>query len=299
MSKPSAAVIALACFSSVLGFAQEHKVFEQPSKYVLYEVVSINNGKYQIFTKMVSQIRSLVEVTAPDVYWIAGSPVTGESNRIAILTFHDNMASIEKMQAAFAKVEEAAQAKNINLDSQSAEAESSSHWILAEYSEDLSYHPEVVPMAYTTWWLSELLNLKPGCEYEFNDAVKQAADLHSKVADNVHWIAYEIRAGYAQPSILFVTPLRSLADQDEKPPAAARELFDSLLVRQMFEKINKECVERIESTYSRVVPSLSRPPRALIAANPDFWTIKEETPPTATKTMQQNKGTIRPAPSKK
>jgi hypothetical protein len=296
MSKLVALVLAVVCLCTTSASPQEKKTADQPNKYVWYEIAKVNSGKYQLYTKIVSQIRDAVNTTAPDTYWIAGSPITGDSDRITFVTFHDNMASIEKMMTAFDKAEQAANLKNASLSAQSAEAEGSSHSVLAEYSKELSYRPDMVPMANTTWWASSLFNLKPGCEYEFNDAVKQVADLHKRVADNEHWIAYEIRAGYPEPSILFVTPMRSLADQDQEPPAAAKELFESPLVRQMFQKVGKECIEHIESTYSRVEPSLSRPPQTLVATNPDFWTIKEETPAAATKKTKPKKGTpVQPA----
>ena len=242
-----------------------------------------------------AQYREATTTTAPDMYWIAGSPITGDSDRVTFVTFHDNMASIEKMMTAFEKVEQALVLKNASFYSQAAEAEGGSHWVLAEYSKELSYRPDMVPMANTTWWSSSLFNLKPGCEYEFADVIKQVTDLHKKAGDNEHWTTYEIRAGYPEPSILFVTTMRSLADLDQEPPAAAKELFESAPMRQMFQKIGKECIAHIESTYSRVQPNLSRVSPALLAANPDFWTIKEEAPTVATKKGKARKEAVVPA----
>jgi hypothetical protein len=139
------------------------------------------------------------------------------------------------------------------------------------------------------------MNLKPGCEYEFEDVVKQVTDLHKKAGDNEHWTAYNIRAGYPEPSVLFVTLVRSLADMDQEPPAAAKELFESAPMRQMFQKIGKECIAHIESTYSRVAPQLSRAPQSMMAANPDFWTIKEEAPVVAAKKGKPKKEAVVPA----
>ena len=173
-----------------------------------------------------AQYREATTSTAPEVYWIAGTPITGDSDRVTFVTFHDNMASVERTITAFEKIEQAITLKNASFTTQAAEAEAGSHWALAEYSKELSYRPDMVPMANTTWWASSLFNLKPGCEYEFADVVKQVTDLHKKAGDNEHWTAYEIRGGYPEPSVLFVTPVRSLADMDQGPPAAAKELFE-------------------------------------------------------------------------
>jgi hypothetical protein len=295
MAKRFAIAVAVVCLCSPLAFGQAQMTANQPSKYIWYETAKINSGKYELFNKLTAQYREATTTTAPEVYWIAGTPITGDSDRITFVTFHDNLASLEKTMTAFEKVEQTINLKNANFTTQSAEAEGGSHWVLAEYSKELSYRADMVPMANTTWWASTLLNLKPGCEHEFADVVKQVADLHKKAGDNDHWTAYEIRAGYPEPSVLFVTLLRSLADLDQEPPAAAKELFESAPMRQMFQKIGKECISHIESTYSRVEPKLSRAPQSLIAANPDFWTIKEEAPVVATKKGKPKKEAIVPA----
>lgn len=295
MAKRFAIAVAVLCLCSPFAFGQAQKTTDQPSKYIWYEAAKINSGKYELFNKVMAQYREATTSTAPEVYWIAGSPITGDSDRITFVTFHDNMASIEKTMTAFEKVEQAITLKNASFATQAAEAEAGSHWVLAEYSKELSYRPDMVPMANTTWWASSLFNLKPGCEYEFTDVVKQVTDLHKKAGDNEHWTAYEIRAGYPEPSVLFVTTMRSLADLDQEPPAATKELFESAPMRQMFQRIGKECIAHIESTYSRVEPSLSRVSQSLIAANPDFWTIKEEAPVVATKKGKPKKEAVVPA----
>jgi hypothetical protein len=276
----------------------QQKAADEPSKYVWYEIAKVNSGKYQVYSKLISQLREAANSAAPDVHWIAGSPITGDSDRVTFVTFHDNMASIEKMMIAFDKVGETAGMKNANLSAESAESEGGSYYVLAQYNKDISYRPLMVPQAETKWWASELVSLNPGCESELQDVAKQVIQMHQKANDNDHWIAYDIRAGYPQPTVLFVTLMRSLADDDQEPPAAAKELFESPPVREMFSRFDKACVRHVESTYSRVDPSLSRPPQNLVAANPDFWTIKEEAPAVATKKTKPKKSAVQPAAMK-
>jgi hypothetical protein len=297
MAKLSAIALAamLLCGSLVTAqVAQERGAANQPSRYIWYEIAKVNAGKYPVYAKIVSQFREVVNTTTPDVYWIAGTPITGESDHITFVSFHDNMASVEKMITAFEKADKALNLKNANLPAQVAEAAGGSHWVLAEYDKEISYRPDMVPMANTTWWLTELVSLKPGCNYELKDVAQQVISLHQKAGDNEHWIAYNIRGGYPQPSVLFVMPLRSLADRDQEPPTSAKEVFESPMVRQMFTKFDKECVTHVETAYTRVQPSLSRPPQALIAANPDYWTIKEEAAPVTAKKGKAKKGIVEP-----
>lgn len=293
MAKRFAMALLVVCLCSILAWPQTTP--DQPSRYVWYEIVQINNGKADLYNKVVAQYRDAANTSAPDVYWLAGTPITGESDHVFIVTFHPNMASIEKTITMFGKAEESVTAKNASFTSQVAEAEGPSHWVLAEYSKELSYRSEMVPMAQTTWWTSSLFSLRPGCEYEFNEVVKQVADLHKKAGDNEHWSAYQIRAGYPEPSVLFVTTMRSLADMDEEANAAAKEMFESASMRQMFQKIGKECIAHIESTYAQVAPQMSRMPQAVVAANPDFWTIKEQPTPAATKKPKEKKQPVKAA----
>jgi hypothetical protein len=294
-----AIAVALVCLYSPFALTQNEKTEKtanEPSRYVWYEVAKVAPGKYEQFNKINAQYRETAATAAPDAYWVAGSPFTGDSDLVTFVTFHDNMASVDKMMTAFDKLDEALVAKNASFAAQAAETEAGSHFVLAEYNKELSYRPEMVPISHTAWWTASMFNLKPGCEYEFKDVVKQVQELDKRTGYDDHWIAYEIRAGAPEPSVLFVTPLRSLADLDKEPPAAAKEAFDSAPMRQMFQKIGKECIAHIESTYTKVNPQLSRMPQAVIAANPDFWTIKEAAPAVATKKGKPKKeGAVVPA----
>jgi len=292
MAKWLAIGLAVACACSTLASAQD-KSPDQPSKYVWYGTEKINIGKFAVYNKVLSQFRDAVNTAAPDVEWIAGSPITGDSDRVTYVTFHDNLASIDKMMKSMDKVNQVLMT-NASMPSQQAESSGGSHWVLAEYNKEMSYRPEMVPISHTTWWATELVGLRPGCEDELKDIAKQVIDLHKKAGDNDHWIAYDIRAGYPEPSVLFVQPMRSLADGDEEPPASTKELFGNPMVKQAFSKFDRECVTHVESTYTRVDPSLSRPPKSLVAANPDFWAIKEEAPVVATKSKGK-KRVVQPA----
>jgi hypothetical protein len=301
MARLFAIAVAFACLCALTVSAQDKPAgTDQPSRYVWYSVDQVTNGKYDVYNKVTAQYREAAGSVAPDMHWIAGSSITGNSGEVTVVTFHDSMASVEKMMTAFEKIEKTISLKNASFTAQEAEATTGSHFVLAEYKQELSYRPEMVPMANTTWWSAELVNLKPGCQYEFQDAVKQAAELHTKAGDNDHWIGYRVLAGAPLPTILFVSPLRSLADEDEEPSAAAKEVLQSPMARQMFSHISKECIAHVESTYQRVEPSLSRPPQALLAANPEFWTIKEEPTATATapKKGKAKKGMVEPTAMK-
>lgn len=244
------------------------------AKYAYWEEVKVNNGKWTVFSKNAAEFRDAANSSSSGAYWIAGNPITGDDGRVTYVTFQDSMAGVEKFIGDINKVFEAAAAKNPNMEAESGESEGPARTGLARYRDDLSYRPDMVSPGDMRWWNSEVIGLHAGCEKEFEDAVKQIIDLHKKVQDNDHWSAYEMVAGEQLPAMLFVTSMKSLADDDVEPPAAAKELFDSPLVRRLFENVGKNCITGVWAQYSQVQPGLSRPWPNLAASNPDFWNAK-------------------------
>jgi hypothetical protein len=276
MTRLTAIVLVVFCLLGALA-AQEDQSNSKVSKYVYYEDAKVNSGKYKVFAKQIAEFRDAAATAAPDSYWIVGSSVTGDTGTFSFVTFHDSMASIEKFNDSMGKAGQAAMAKDASWEQEDAESSGGSYLGLAKYNEEISYRPNMVSLADTHYWSSEVFNLRPGCGHDFDEAAKQVIELHKKAGDNVHWIAYDAVTGPSLPAVILVQPLKSLADEDEEPPAAAKEIFQSPMVRNMLSHVSKECIAHISSGYFKVEPSLSRPMPSLVTANPSFWTVKEET----------------------
>jgi hypothetical protein len=276
MTRLTAIVLVVFCLLGALA-AQENQSSGKTAKYVYYQDAKVNSGKYRVFAKTVGEFRDAAATAAPDSYWIVGSPITGDTSTFVFVTFQDSMAGVEKFASSLDKAGQAVMAKDANYEQESAESDGGSQLGLARYNEEISYRPDMVPLADTAYWSSETIGLRPGCGHEFDEAAKQVIELHKKAGDNDHWIAYDIVTGPSLPAVLFVQPMKSLADEDQEPPAAAKEIFQSPMVRNMLSHISKECITHISSAYFKVEPSLSRPMPALVTANPGFWTVKEET----------------------
>ncbi|HLK32666.1 MAG TPA: hypothetical protein VKT29_06220 [Terriglobales bacterium] len=274
MTKLVAIVLAAFCLCGSLA-AQENS--SKIAKYVYYEDAKVNSGKFRIFAKTVGEFRDAAATSAPDSYWIVGSPMTGDTSTFSFVTFQDSMAGVEKFASSMDKAGQAVMAKDANFEQESAESDGGSRLNIAKYNEELSFRPEAVSLADTQYWMSEVFELRPGCGHDFDVAVKTVMALHKKAGDNQHWLTYNIMSGPSLPAVLFVVPMKSLAEQDEEPTAASKELFQSPPVQAMLSSMSKECVMHVSTAYFRVEPSLSRPMPALVTANPSFWTVKEET----------------------
>ena len=290
MTKLVAIGPAIACL--LIAFAPAQEKQENTSnnaiaRYAMIDDRQIAVGKEASYANVVAQFRDTANSTAPDLYWIAGEPITGDSDHVTYVSFYDSMASVEKGDDAFAKVVQAFAAKNPSLISQAGDVLKGVHYILAEYNKELSYRPDAVPMAETKWWWTTAYELKPGCEDGFAENAKSFSEMAKRANWDIHWIAYNVRAGAPEPTILLVSPMRSLAESDQEPPAAAREALASAPMRQMLQQFDKGCTLRHEESYTRVDPGLSRPAQSVVAANPDFWTPKPEAAVASAKPAKQ------------
>lgn len=288
MTRLTCLALVVFCFAGALA-AQESNSGSKIAKYVYYQDAKVNSGKYRIFAKQVAEFREGATASAPDAYWIVASPVTGDGSTFTFVTFQDSMAGVEKFMGAIGKAGDAAMAKDASWEQEDTEASGGSVSGLAKYNEELSLRPDAVSLADTAFWSTELFQLRPGCGHQFDEAVKTVMDLHKKVGDNAHWIAYDLMSGPSLPAVMFVRPMKSLAEEDEEPPAAAKELFQSAMVRQMLSSTGRECIAHISEAFHKVEPSLSRPMPALVSANPGFWTVKEQAVSNAPMKMKRGK----------
>ncbi len=279
MTKLVAIGPAIACL--LIAFApaqekQENTSSNAIARYVYIQESQIGAAKGASFANVSAQFRDTANSTAPDLYWIAGEPITGDSDHVTNVFFYDSMASVGKGEDAFAKVFQALAAKNPGIISQVGDVIKGTHYVLAEYNKELSYRPDAVPLAETKWWVTDVYELKPGCEDRFAEIGKSFFEMAKRSNWDISGIAYDVRAGAPDPTILVVHPHRSLAEMDQEPPAAAREAMASAPWRQMWQQFSEGCIRHLEHSYSRVNPGLSRPPQSVVAANPDFWTPKPE-----------------------
>jgi hypothetical protein len=156
-----------------------------------------------------------------------------------------------------------------------ADSQASVNGIVAKLREDLSYRPEKLDIANARTWEVSIVRLKPGTEMDFADLEKESIELHKRGNIDEHWVTYEVQYGTHAPAFIFIKGLRSLADLDADLKEAHKAVFTSA-IRRRFSETARNSVTYEKSTLLNVRPEISRPSEALVAANPDFWTVKEE-----------------------
>ena len=106
--------------------------------------------------------------------------------------------------------------------------------------------------------------------------MKQEQDILQKSGADEHFLMYVVIAGVPAPGATYyiVIPRKSLAEMDVDNSAKMKDLVTPL-IRQHMDSMAGDILTRIETNILMVRPDMSRPPQTFLAANPDFWTIKE------------------------
>ena len=82
------------------------------SKYIFVETERINPARFEIYSKMLAQVRQTMDDAKSGTYWLAMNPITGEGGTIGYVMFVDSLADVDNVLAEFDKVEHEVGAKD-------------------------------------------------------------------------------------------------------------------------------------------------------------------------------------------
>jgi hypothetical protein len=254
-----------------------------------YEVKA---GHAMEYASLVRQVRE--KLADADYHWIAATPITGAGDRVNLIGFYDSYAQIQQTMGVAMKAM-APLVQSVDFERGVSESVIGTHAVIAKYREDLSYRPEKFDVANATCWDITTFKLKPGAGMDFTEIQKESIELHKRANVEEFWAAYEVQYGSSSPTIIYVTPLKSLAELDYDADAGHKRAFNES-VRRRFAQAAKDDIVSVENTVLMVRPELSRPSQTIMAANPAFWTVKDQ--PTAVATKKKSKSSVQPASKK-
>ena len=271
MRKLATIVLVVVCLlaSAVAGDKPDTAI----SPYLLLQQTTLNNAKAVAYPGLVSEFKNIASSVNSENYWLAGSGITGNSYDLYFVSPLSNFAEVGKMMKSFEQVYQAIKVKNASLVDQFAEAEMVTRSSIWEYVPTLSYIPDKVDTAHATHWMVYTFHIKPGTMSSFSGLVHERADLIKKSNADEHWIAYRSVAG-TDTAMMFVIPVASLSELDADNSMAMKSVMTPV-VREHLESLVQQTTTKIESQLLMVRPELSRPNPQIVAANPDFWTVKE------------------------
>lgn len=250
-----------------------------PPKYIWTQHVTVAGDRSAMYPNLIAQFRRAVENTKSDIFWIAASNITGEMRQVNFISFYENLASIEKDMGTYEKISAEATKKSPNFWAEMGATELAPRSVIAKYAPELSYHPEKVAAADARWWEVTTIHLKPGHISAFAELIKQEQELLKKGDIDEHFLVYQVVAGLptSGSAYFIVVPMKSLAEMDVDRSAQAMTIFTPI-IRRHFETVVEKMVSHIDTDLLMVRPEMSRPPQTFLAANPDFWTVKEPAP---------------------
>ncbi len=272
MTRKFALVLAFALVASLCAVAGDASTANVP-KLIRFGHYEIKPGKSAAFDDVVRQVRQAATAGNANYNWIAARPITGNTNETVFLNFADSYAQIEQSMGSFNKAAEAT-FKSAEFTRGVADSQASVNGIVASLREDLSYRPDKLDIAHARTWEVSFVRLKPGTEMDFADMEKESIELHKRNNIDEHWVAYQVQYGTQAPAFIFITSLRTLADLDVDLKEVHKTTFTPT-IRRRFAEIAKDSVIFERSTLLNVRPEISRPAESLVAANPEFWTVKE------------------------
>ncbi len=287
MRKAFAVTLLVVFLPGLVALAQE--TAKQP-KYIWSQSVTIAEGKSMSYPGLLSEFRRAADTIKADTHWLAASNLTGDMRQVVYLSAYNNYAGIETDLASFEKIAAEAVKANPNFAAESGASERAPMGTIAKYREDLSYQPDKVPGPQTKYWEVTTIMLKPGHMTDFAELVKDEIGLLKTAGMDENFLVYQVMAGLPSTGSAFyiVKPMKSLAEMDAGDSEKAKAVFTPIIRRQ-FESQVAKMVSHIESNLLMVRPDLSRPPQTFLAANPDFWTVKEPAAPVTAKARKTKK----------
>lgn len=253
-----------------------------PPKYIWVQYVSVAGDKSDAYPKLVAQFQRAVDASKADVFWVATTNLTGDPRQANFISFFDNMGAVEKEIGTYDNVSVEAVKINPNIWTEMGAAEQQPHSIIAKFVPELSYRPEKVALSEAKWWSVTTIHLKPGHMTAFAELIKQEQELLKKADIDEHFLVYAVMAGLPTSGAAYyiIVPMKSLTEMDTDHSAQASTVFTPI-VRRHFESAVEKMVSQIQSNLLMVRPNMSRPPKSFLAANPEFWTVKEPAPAVA------------------
>jgi hypothetical protein len=264
-------------------------------KYILLNREEIKFGRMGDHDALMHQMIQTINTTNADFHFVSATSVTGsQSDFIGIGTFN-SYADIEK---GMDTLRQSAKANMQNADfiRESQESHVGSRVTIAKLQADLSHNTDKLNLGSGRYWDVTMIEVKPGAEDDFEQLAKEYVELHDKGKIDVGWAVYQVQYGGTGATYIYITPLHSLADLDVDRAAAYKAVFTPG-VSSRFNAAFRQQVSEVKSMLLAMRPDISRPEQSMVAANPEFWTVKEAvaTAPAATKTKGKKKAPVEPA----
>lgn len=292
MRKAISLALATMFLLTVCAWAQSNSS-SAPPKILMISRVTLKEGKMMQYQGLDRQVRQVVHQNDPNLNWITATAFTGSDNEETYLQFANSFAEIEQMDSAFGKAA-GTLFMSADFNQTVAESDESGRTIIAHLRDDLSFNADKFDPANARFYYISYRRLKPGSLPQLA-AMRKDINAQLKAANfDDSWLEYEVMYGMPTPTVVIVSTLKSLAELDTDRSSAYEAAVPKAL-REQFLSLVRDSAVVSENVIYKVKPELSHPAQSLVAANPDFWTVKESEQAPAVAKKKSKKQAIEPA----
>lgn len=297
MRKTFVWALAFLLLSSVAVFAgDETASYPNVPKIVRIRAFEVMPGRISDYESLNRQVRAALSSGNADYHFVVVTPSTGHDGEVTSVAFFDNYTEMQRAIDAYDR-SAGPVIKSAEFNRTIAGSMKGSLGIIAKLQTELSYNLAKFDLANATKWEVTTIRVRPGYESVFRDVVKEAVELHKRGAIEENWAMYEVKYGAEGGTFYEVRPLRGLADLDADLSKEHKAVFTEAIGRR-FETSLRGAIISEKTEILSVRPEWSRAPQNLVAANPTFWTVKEEPTAVAATKGKKAKPPVEPAAMK-
>ncbi|HVH89345.1 MAG TPA: hypothetical protein VM912_21700 [Terriglobales bacterium] len=290
MRKAVSLALAMMFLLTVCAWAQSNS---SAPKILFISRVTLKEGKIMQYQNLDRQVRQVVHKSDPNINWITATAFTGSDNEETYFQFMNSFAQIEETDAAFGKAAGAV-FTSAEFNQKVSESQESGRNIIAKLREDLSLNPEKFDPASAKFWYVSYRRLKPGSLPQLT-SLRKDINTQLKAANfDESYLAYEVLYGMPAPTLVYVRSLKSLAALD----ADLSNAYETAVAKNLRDQLTSFARDNAlfsENVLYQVKPELSHPSQSLMAANPDFWTVKETEQAPVVAKKKRKKQAVEPA----
>jgi hypothetical protein len=242
-------------------------------------------GNMAEHNKQIPAFYALFERAKVGTYRLGLLPVSGDLNHLVYLEGYPSFAEMEATDRKLEDVMAASPALRAEMEALTLKNdrlhESQTAWV-ARLRPDLSYRPNTREMTgKARYFTVTALRVNAGRGSDLADYVKQTNAAREKASLDDHVSVYQVTSGAPGGTYLILSTSRSLVEADEAVKgmdARDKKMEDALggaVVVKQRQKALADILAQSTTTLYRIDRALSRPRPEFVAADPDFWKVKE------------------------
>lgn len=208
--------------------------------------------------------------------WIVMDSVSGEQEMLSFDPF-DSFAQINKAFDTWPAIY-AAHSELGKLQAQINSSLTSQRTIIAARRDDLSYRAMRIDLSKARYLRVLEVRVHPGHEGQFAEAFQKLGAATEKAESDLPWVVYQANAGMPSPAFFALTPMRTLAQNDDLLDQGERLREAEAETAGRMEQIAREAYAYTESNLYAIRPEKSHVSKEFAAGDPEFWTPKPEAP---------------------